>query len=229
MHLPVDGSIDQQRISVSECIIPSPCLPPERRRTGSTGWLSDCVCGMGLCSSEAFEAFDRSKQITVIVVYHLWFDLRLQNDAEADNQTQCTINPFPCDSWKKAVVEQKQRCVQRIYISCFICIVLAETKKKKKRKKLLSSAPGNRIWPCHIKGNPTTESGGVACWQPCQGLKFLFLFPCNTRPPLATSERSPNPWNTHILPFELLSGTFQILSRFQWQIQKKIKRLLWSN
>lgn len=58
---------------------------------------------------------------------------------------------------------------------------------------MLSSVLGDRIWPCHIKGKATTQSGGVPHWQPCQGLKFLFLFPCNTHPPLATFEHSPNP------------------------------------
>lgn len=43
MNLSVDGSIDQERISLSEWIMPSPCMPPERKRTGSSGWLNVCV------------------------------------------------------------------------------------------------------------------------------------------------------------------------------------------
>lgn len=45
MNLTVDGSIDQERILVSEWIMPSLSLPLECTRTGSTGWLS--VCGTG--------------------------------------------------------------------------------------------------------------------------------------------------------------------------------------
>lgn len=41
-----------------------------------------CVA-LGLFSEVAFEAFDRSKQITAIVVYHLSFDLKLQTDDRA--------------------------------------------------------------------------------------------------------------------------------------------------
>lgn len=71
-------------------------LLAERRRTGSTGWRRV----WRRASSQAFEAFERSEQITVTVVFRHRFDLQLQSDSRAADSE---INPFPRVRQKKAV------------------------------------------------------------------------------------------------------------------------------
>lgn len=80
VNLSVDGSIDQGRISVSECFPP---LPFCRRSVGELGQLDDGVCVWRQASSQAFEAFVRSEQTAVAAVRRRRFDLRRRSDSRA--------------------------------------------------------------------------------------------------------------------------------------------------
>lgn len=131
----VDGSIDQGRISVSGCI-------SSRAEENWVSWMRECVwC---LASSQAFYAFERSVQITVIVVCHHRFDLQLQSDGRAAG---LAIKPGRLAPRRQnAVFEQKQKDVHRIYRGAFIRALLAP---RIKGKVMLSQATEvDLLWWC---------------------------------------------------------------------------------
>lgn len=194
--------------------MPSPCLPPERRRTGSTGWRS--VCGTEASSEMAFEAFDRSKQITVIVVYHLGFDLWLQNDKRARESKIMHNQSVPLWQLEESCIwAETKGCTQDLCKLLHLRGIAWERVKKKHSEEYMSSGvPGNRTWPCHIESKPATKPGGVTHWQPYHRLKFSHFF-FNTHPPLAAFQLPPNRKYNHSSSF-----VFIIFSPVFTDIQK---------
>lgn len=128
VNLTADGSIDQERILASEWITPSLCLPPECRGTGSAGWLTAYVWHWA-SSEMAFEAFDRSKQITVIAVYHLGFDLWLQNDKSTRESKVMHNQSVPLWQMEESCIWAKTKgCTQDLYKLLHLCGIAQEKK-----------------------------------------------------------------------------------------------------
>lgn len=195
------------------------------RSVGELGQLDDWVCvALGLFSDVAFEAFDRWKQITAIVVYHLGFDLRLQNDNRARESKIMRNQSVPLWQLEESCSwAETKGCTQDLYKLLHLHGVGWEIKWKM----MLCSVPGNRTWPCHIESKPATKSGGVTHWQPYHRLTFPILFH-NTHPTPATFELSPNPKTPTSPHLNSSSGTYFIFSPVFNDIYKN-KCLLWSN
>lgn len=101
-------------------------LPAERRRTGSTG----CRCVWRRASSQAFEAFERSEQITVTVVFRHRFDLQLQSDSRAADSEIKPCRSVPPGPTEEGCFEPKQRDVHGVDRSAFICAGVACVEQK---------------------------------------------------------------------------------------------------
>lgn len=96
-------------------------LPAERGRTGSTGWQ----CVWRRASSQAFEAFERSVQITVTVVFRHRFDLQLQSDSRAAESEIKPGRSVPLGQTQECCFEPKQRDAHGVDRSAFICTRVA--------------------------------------------------------------------------------------------------------
>lgn len=91
-------------------------LPAERRRTGSAGRR----CVWRPASFQAFEAWERSEQITVPVVSRHRSDLQPQSDGRAAGSEIKPRRAAPPGQTEEGCFEPKQRAVHAVDGSAFI-------------------------------------------------------------------------------------------------------------
>lgn len=84
--------------------------------------MTECVWRRA--SSRAFQASERSEQITVIVARHRRFDLQLPSDSRAGEAGLKPGRTVPPWQEGECCFEQKYRDVEGIHRSCFVCTVL---------------------------------------------------------------------------------------------------------
>lgn len=141
MILTADGSIDQERILVSEWITPSLCLPPECRRTGSTGWLS--VCGTGpfqwsLLKLLIGQSRSLSFLCSILVLIWLWNDKRVRESKVMQSQSVPLWQLEERCSWAETKV-----CMQDLYrLLHLLGVPLGKEKELTKQEHLSLRMPG---------------------------------------------------------------------------------------